>query len=416
MINQNGKIYGLVGRKLGHSYSAKIHAMLGNSAYRLYELEPEELGGFVRRPDIGALNVTIPYKIEVMRYLDEISPEAESIGSVNTVVRRDNRLYGFNTDFFGFDYMARRAGIIMHGKKVLIFGSGGSSQTVRACAKAAGASEIVVISRSGPDNYENIDRHKDAQILVNTTPVGMYPEPEGMLIDPGFFPLCEGVIDLIYNPLRTNFVLRASQLGIPHTGGLPMLVAQAVRAHELFFGVSVPLGEIERILSELGRSVENIVLVGMPGCGKTTTGCTLGKISGREVLDTDAMVEKAAEMSIPEIFARYGEAEFRAMEKKAVSEASMRSGAIIVTGGGVVKDEANYAPLKRNGRVYFLERPVEQLARKGRPLSENADLFALYAERLPLYLKFADARVNISGTPDEVAAKILEEFRENSRY
>lgn len=414
MTNTGEKIYGLVGRKLGHSYSARIHEMLGNGAYKLYELEPEQLGEFVRRPDIGALNVTIPYKIDVMRYLDVISPEAESIGSVNTVVNRGGKLYGYNTDIYGFNYMLRRAGISLSGKKVLIFGSGGSSQTARACAKSAGAAEIVIISRSGPDNYDNLDRHRDTQVLVNTTPVGMYPKPDEMPFDPGFFPHCEGVADLIYNPLRTNLLLRARELGIRCAGGLPMLVAQAVKAHEHFFDTSVNDAEIEHILSTLARSVENIVIIGMPGCGKSTTGRVLGRISGREVLDTDEIIERDAGKTIPEIFAESGEAEFRAMEKKAVAEAGMRSGVIIVTGGGVVKDIENLAPLKRNGRIYRLDRPVEQLARKGRPISEKSDLHALYAERLPMYRLFADVTVPVDAPPEQVAGRILEDFNENT--
>jgi shikimate dehydrogenase len=416
MIDTGGRIYGLVGRRLGHSYSERIHEMLGNGAYRLYELEPEELGGFVRRPDIGALNVTIPYKIDVMKFLDVISPEAERIGSVNTVVNRGGRLYGYNTDLYGFDYMLSRAGISLAGKKVLIFGSGGSSQTARACAESAGAAEIIVISRSGPDNYGNLDRHRDAQILVNTTPVGMFPQSDEMIADPAFFPHCEGVADLIYNPLRTNLLMRAGELGIRAAGGLPMLVAQAVRAHGHFFDTVIHDGETERILQALAQSVQNIVLIGMPGSGKTTVGRVLGEMTGREVIDTDELVERAAGKSIPQIFAGSGEAEFRAMERRAVADAGMRSGVIIVTGGGVVKDAANLAPLHRNGRIYRLDRPTEQLARSGRPLSENADLHALYAERLPLYLKFADVTIPVSDSPEQVAANILEEFNENSGY
>jgi Shikimate 5-dehydrogenase len=410
----SNKIYGLVGRKLGHSYSVPIHNMLGNNDYKLYELEPEELGKFVRRPDIGALNVTIPYKGDVIPFLDEVAPDAAAIGSVNTVVNRGGRLYGYNTDLYGFDYTIKRSGIRLAGKKALIFGGGGSSRTVSAALRAAGVSEFVVISREGKDNYDNLDRHAGAQILINTTPVGMFPEPGKLIAAPARFPDCEGLIDLIYNPLRTAFLMRARELGIKCAGGLPMLVAQAVKAHELFFDTVVAKGETERILRSLTRSVENIVLIGMPGSGKSTIGRALATLTAREFIDTDETIERIAGRPIPEIFADSGEAAFRELEREAIRTAGMRSGTVIVTGGGAVKDEHNYAPLRQNSRIYRLDRPLGQLAREGRPLSMGADLTALAAEREPLYRRFADATVPVDGVPEHAAQLILEDFNENS--
>ena len=300
-------VYGLLGRRLGHSWSVPIHAALGCEGYRLIELEPDALASFLARPDIGGLNVTIPYKRDVMPLCDAIDPAAEAIGSVNTIVRgADGKLTGYNTDIDGFLYMARRAGISLAGRKVVILGSGGASLTARAAARREGAREIIVISRSGPDNYENLSRHADAEILVNTTPVGMYPGNGAAPVDLDAFPHLTGVLDVIYNPRRTALLLQGSARGIPCSDGLPMLVAQAKRAEELFTGRPIPDSENERILSQLRREMTSIVLIGMPGSGKTTVGEALARLTGREAIDLDARIEEAAGCSIPEIFAAGG--------------------------------------------------------------------------------------------------------------
>ena len=309
------RIYGLLGRKLGHSWSVPIHAALGNGAYRLLELEPDGLAPFLHRKDIGGLNVTIPYKRDVMPLCDEIDPAAEAIGSVNTIVRcADGKLVGYNTDIDGFLYMACRAGISLSGKKVVILGSGGASLTAQTAARQGGAAEVVVVSRFGPDNYDNLSRHADAEILVNATPVGMYPGNGQSPVDLSVFPVCQGVLDVIYNPRRTALLLQAEARSIPCSDGLPMLVAQAVAAEERFFNRSIPAGENERILVQLRREMTNLILIGMPGSGKTTVGEALSRLTGREAVDLDQMIETTAGCSIPEIFQREGESGFRARE------------------------------------------------------------------------------------------------------
>lgn len=408
------RIYGLLGRRLGHSYSPFLHAALGNPSYRLIELEPEALGAFLAREDIGGLNVTIPYKMVVMPFCDAISGEAAAIGSVNTLVKRGGRLYGYNTDAHGFAYMAARAGLRFEGKKLLVFGNGGAARTVRFVAKAQGAKEVVCLSRNGADNYENMGRHRDAQILVNATPVGMYPHTEESPVELEGFASCEAVLDLVYNPLRTRLLQAAEGLGIPHAGGLAMLAAQARMAGELFFDRRIEETEDARILRALRRHVENIVLIGMPGCGKNAVGAALGALTGRECVDIDANVERAAKKPIPAIFAEDGEAAFRRMEREKTAEAGKASGKIILTGGGVVKDAENYFPLHANGRIYHVERDVSLLAREGRPLSGDADLEAMYAQRLPLYRAFRDAVVENAARIEDAAEAIWRDFCENT--
>ena len=409
------RVYGLVGRRLGHSWSVPIHAALGCKGYRLIELEPDALASFLARPDIGGLNVTIPYKRDVMSLCDAIDPAAEAIGSVNTIVRgADGRLTGCNTDIDGFLYMARRAGISLAGRKVVILGSGGASLTARAAARREGAAEIIVISRSGPDNYENLSRHADAEILVNTTPVGMYPGNGAAPVDLNAFPHLTGVLDVIYNPRRTALLLQGSARGIPCSDGLPMLVAQAKRAEELFTGQSIPDSENERILSQLRREMTNLVLIGMPGSGKTTVGEALARLTGREAIDLDARTEEAAGRSIPEIFAREGESGFRAREAAAAAEAGKRTGVILLTGGGIVKTAANYAALHQNGRIYQLVRDLSLLPTEGRPLSQGADLGAMWRERAPLYRRFRDAEIDNNGAVEDTAAAIWRDFCEHS--
>lgn len=408
------KQYGLLGRHLRHSWSVPIHAALGCTDYRLIELEPEELGAFLARTDIGGLNVTLPYKRDVMPYCDVLEPLAAEIGSVNTIVRRaDGRLYGCNTDAAGFCFMARRAGIGLAGRKVLVLGSGGASLTVRACAGKLGARETVVISRSGPDSYENLDRHADAEIVVNTTPLGMYPRCGEAAVDLRAFPQCRGVLDLIYNPRRTALLLQAEALGIPCSDGLPMLVEQARAAEELFFGRPIAARESERLLAQLRREQTNLVLIGMPGSGKSTIGAALAALTGREAIDFDERIVQKTGRSIPDIFAADGEAAFRALEREVAAECGAESGKILITGGGVVKTPENYAALHQNGRIYQLLRPLELLSTDGRPLSQGRDLAALWTERAPLYERFCDAAADNSGTVEQTAQNIWRDFCEN---
>lgn len=411
------KLFGLLGRTLGHSWSVPIHRALGCGGYRLIELEPDALPAFLARTDLGGLNVTIPYKREVMPYCDVIDPLAAQIGSVNTLVRRaDGKLYAYNTDAAGFRFMAHRAGIDFAGKKPLVLGSGGASRTAVACAKALGAREVVIISRSGEDNYDNLSRHADADIVVNTTPVGMYPHNGAAPLDLRAFPRCAGVLDLIYNPRRTALLLQAESLHILCSDGLPMLVAQAVAAEEHFFETSIPAGETERILSDLRREMTNLVLIGMPGSGKSTVGAALAALTGREAIDLDARIEERAGCPIPEIFARGGEAAFRALEREVTAECGALTGKILLTGGGVVKTPENYASLRQNGRIYHLLRPLDLLPTDGRPLSQGADLAAMWAERAPLYERFRDAAVENTGTVEETAEKIWRDHCENSGH
>ena len=410
-----GTVYGLLGRKLGHSWSVPIHKALGCQDYRLIELEPEELAAFLRREDLGGVNVTIPYKRDVMPLCDEIDPGAQAIGSVNTIVRRgDGTLRGYNTDIDGFCYMARRAGISLSGEKVVILGSGGASLTAQAAARREGAREVVVISRSGENNYENLSRHADAGIVVNTTPVGMFPGNGAAPVDLTAFPQCRGVLDVVYNPRRTALLLQARELGIPCCDGLPMLVAQAKAAEERFFETAIPDGENERILRQLRREMGNIVLIGMPGCGKSTIGQLLAEKTGREAVDIDQRIAERAGCSIPEIFARGGEAEFRALEREETARAGALTGKILLTGGGAVKTPENYAVLHQNGRVYHLLRDLGTLPTDGRPLSQGADLAAMWRQREPLYRRFRDVTVDNNGAPEDTVDAIWRDFCENS--
>ena len=407
------KCYGLLGRRLGHSWSVPIHKALGREGYRLFELEPEQLGDFLRREDVGGLNVTIPYKRDVMRFCGVIDPAAEAIGSVNTLVRRDGKLWGYNTDIDGFLYMLRRADISLAGKKVVILGSGGASLTAQAAAKREGAREIAVVSRSGPDNYENLpDRHGDAEALVNTTPVGMWPHMDGAPVDLRLLPAVTDVADVVYNPGRTDLLLQAEALGLRHAGGLSMLVHQAKRAEELFFDKPIPDGETEAITARLWREMTNLVLVGMPGSGKTTVGKLLAERSGKPFVDLDGEIARRAGMSIPEMFASQGEGPFRQLEHEVLTEACAKSGQIIATGGGAVLREENRAAMRRTGRVYRLRRRLEDLPTEGRPLSQAGRLEEMERLRDPLYAAAADREIWNVNSPAEAAGEIWRDFYE----
>ena len=399
---------GLLGRRLGHSYSPMLHALLGDYEYLLYEREPDEVEDFIRRGAWDAINVTIPYKKTVVPFLDELSEGSRALGSVNTIVRRpDGTLFGDNTDVFGFTYMLRRSGVNPAGKKALVLGSGGASVTVQAVLRGLGA-QVVVISRTGADNYDNLSRHKDARLIVNATPVGMYPNNGISPVDLAAFPACEGALDLIYNPARTAFLLQAEALGIPHENGLSMLAAQAKRASELFTGKSLPDEDVERSIRAVEHTLQNIVLIGMPGCGKSTLARLLGERLNRPVVELDRLIEETAGIPIPEIFAAQGESGFRALETQALREAGKRSGAILSTGGGCVTRPENYPLLRQNSRVVWLRRDVSLLPTAGRPLSQARSPEVIYRERRPLYERFADRTVDNDGPIEKTLEQILE--------
>ncbi|MBQ4603221.1 MAG: shikimate kinase [Clostridia bacterium] len=402
-------MFGLLGRKLGHSLSPEIHSLLCDYEYKLYPTEPEGLDGFFSDTRLKGFNVTIPYKIEAFNRCDEISETARKVGSVNTVIRRsDGTLYGDNTDYFGFSCMAEKCGCNFIGKKVLILGNGGASLTVRRVAYDFGAKKIITVSRTGANNYENISRHYDADIIINTTPVGMFPNNGERLIDLSKFTNCKKSLDLIYNPARTVFLLDAEKLGIDCINGLYMLVAQALRAAEIFTDKRLSFSEIDRIYNIIMNRQKNIVLIGMPGCGKSTCAALLKEKTGRECIDTDSEVEKSGE-KIPDIFAKYGENEFRNRETEAVRSVSKLAGKIIATGGGAILREENRIALKENSTVIFLRSDIKTLATDGRPLSKNADALAKMHEiRLPLYLETADFTVDVDPDPEITVRRILE--------
>lgn len=400
---------GLLGQKLGHSYSPAIHGMLADYDYQLFEREPEQLEDFLKNGDWDGINVTIPYKKAVLPYCAELSDTARRIGSVNTIVRRpDGSLYGDNTDAYGFESLVGKSGIDVRGKKALVLGSGGASVTVVAVLKMLGAESVTVISRGGEDNYDNLDKHADARIIANTTPVGMYPNNGQAAVDLSLFPQCEGVLDVVYNPARTALLLQAEKLGIPCAGGLYMLVAQAKRSSELFTGRAIPDSEIGRIEKVLSGQMKNIVLVGMPSSGKSTLAAALGEKLGRTVYEADALIEQEAGMDIPAIFAQYGEGHFRALETEILSRLGKLSGAVISTGGGCVTREENYDLLHQNGTIVWLQRGTEKLDKTGRPLSLKNDLNEMYQEREPMYRRFADAAVDNNGSVEATLAQILE--------
>ena len=400
-------ICGLLGRKLGHSYSPQIHRELGSYEYRIFEKEPEELEDFVRNGTYAGLNVTIPYKKDVIPFLDELSPAAKKMGSVNTIIRReDGSLFGHNTDYYGFTSLVHRSGISVSGKKVLVLGSGGTSNTAGKALEDLGAA-VVIISRSGQNHYGNLYLHEDASVIVNTTPVGMYPNTGMAPLSLKDFPRLEGVLDVIYNPARTQLLLDAEALGLPHENGLWMLVAQAKEAAECFTGKKISDQEITRIHRKLSRQMQNIVLIGMPGSGKTSIGTLLAEKLGRQLVDLDAQIVQAAGMTIPEIFAQEGEAGFRDWESRILTQYGKQSGLILSTGGGCVTQPRNYPLLHQNGTIFWLQRELSLLPTDGRPLSQQNRLEDLYKARKDLYESFADYVVDNNTPPEKTAAEII---------
>ncbi len=395
---------GLLGQKLGHSYSPQIHALLGDYSYELFEVEPENLEGFLNEGRFHGLNVTIPYKKAVMPYCKVLSEKARRIGSVNTLLRMaDGSLYGDNTDFDGFSWLLTRNGGIKAGEKALVLGTGGASLTVQTVLKELGA-RVVVLSRQGENHYGTLENHGDAVLLVNATPVGMYPMNGERLVDLKKLPKLRCVLDLIYNPARTRLLLDAEELGIAWEGGLSMLVAQAKRAAELFLGQDISDGCNNQILCKLQKEMENIILIGMPGCGKSSVGRALGRKLDRPFFDADEEIVKKIGCSIPEFFAREGEEAFRCVETRVLEELGKKSGCVIATGGGCVTREENYPLLHQNGRIFWLRRELNQLPKEGRPISQSTNLQALYARRKAMYEFFSDLTVENTGIEESAQA------------
>lgn len=404
-------MYGLLGETLGHSFSPQIHACLGDYEYKLFEVAPEDLGDFLRSGSFEGLNVTIPYKKAVMPYLAEISENAKAIGSVNTItVLPNGTLRGDNTDYDGFLYLVRRSGIAVNGKKALVLGTGGASLPVKKVLSDLGAREIISISRTGENNYQNLEKHFDADLIVNTTPVGMYPNNLQSPLSLEGFTQLSGVLDIVYNPQKTQLILDAEQRGIPAFSGLTMLVAQAKRAAELFLNTNIDDRKNDEIYETLSRQMKNIVLVGMPGCGKSTVGKALAKRLSRPFFDADQEIVKRAGKSIPEIFQTEGEAGFRKIETEVLFDLCRQSGAVIATGGGAVTVPQNHDILRQNSLVVFINRDIAVLPTNGRPLSEQNDLHEMFRQRLPLYRAVCDYEVDGNSEIQTVTDRVAEVY------
>ncbi len=404
--------YGLIGEKLGHSFSKDIHTNFFGLDYSLKELAPEEVASFLKDRDFKAINVTIPYKNTVVPYLEYIDAAAKKIGAVNTIVNENGILKGYNTDFLGLKFMLYKSGIDFGGKNFLILGDGATSKTAVAVAENLNAKSIIRVSRKGTDgtvSYSKAKELKDTQIIINTTPVGMFPNLENTPIEIENFPDLVGVFDVVYNPLRTNLVLSALNKGIVAFGGLYMLVAQAAFAYELFMGTKIPHSKIDDIYNGILKQKQNIVLIGMPASGKTTIGKLLAENTGFDFIDTDNLiVEKYGD--ITEIFKTKGENGFRDIESEIIKDISATQGMVIATGGGTVLRAENINALKQNGKIYFLDRPLESLqATPDRPLSKNSnELKKLYEQRYDIYCESADERITENTTPNAAVRRIID--------
>ena len=408
--------YGCIGEHLTHSFSKEIHGALAGYLYELKEIPMGQLDAFMSARDFKAINVTIPYKQDVIPHLKEVEETAAAIGAVNTIVNRDGQLYGYNTDFGGMADLIRRTGIPMEGKKVLILGTGGTSNTAMAVAKHMGAASVFKVSRSekpGAITYQQaLTDHTDAQVLINTTPRGMFSRESGMAIDPVAFPGLQGAVDAVYNPLRTEFILAARKMGVPAAGGLYMLVRQAVLASQIFLDCAYPEDATEQVYRKLKAEKENIVLTGMPGSGKSTVGKHLAEKLGRPYLDTDLLITEKTGKTPAELISQLGEAGFRDIETEVIRDIALTTGSIIATGGGAILRDENIDALKMNGKVFFLDRPLQQLLPTAdRPLSSTREAIeARYRERYDRYIATADAVIPNGTTPEAAGAQIERSF------
>ncbi len=400
--------FGLLGRKLGHSFSPQIHAELADYEYGLYELEPQSLKVFLEATKLDGFNVTIPYKKDVMSCCASLSPRAEAIGSVNTLVRMPYGWHGDNTDYAGFLWMLNSLGVDVRGKKALVFGSGGASLTVTKVLADCGAGELITVSRSGENNYNNLHLHADAAVIVNATPLGMYPDTGKAPASLGLFPACEAVLDLVYNPARTALLLDAEERGIAHCNGLGMLVAQAHAAAELFLNKELDRSIIESIRQSIEKETRNIVLVGMPGSGKSAKGRLLAKKLGRDFVDADQHFGLIHGMSPAEAINTLGENRMREMETETLRELGKKSGLVIATGGGCVTRAENYPLLHQNGIIVWVKRPLAELPTNGRPLSQSCGVSELYARRAGLYEQFSDVSIDVADTVESAVMAIME--------
>ena len=406
-------LYGLIGAKLGHSYSKIIHEKIADYTYTLLPLPTEaEARAFFEKREFAAVNVTIPYKQMVIPCCDEVDPRAKAIGAVNTVVNRGGKLYGYNTDYAGFAYLAKAHGVDFAGKTVLVLGTGGTHATVSAVCRDGGAKEILTASRTGKGGaltYEQAAACSDVQIVINTTPCGMYPQTGQCLLDIAALPQLQAVLDVVYNPFATELVLRAKDKGLVAAGGFEMLVAQAVYAAEYFTGRTLDCETlIPKISRELQKELQNVVLIGMPGCGKSTVGAALAQKLGKTFVDADAEIERRTGKAIPDIFAQEGEEAFRRYEADVIADLTRQNRQVIACGGGVVKTPQNLHALRQNGPVLWVQRPIEKLATAGRPLSKGGEaLRRMEHERLPLYRAAATGAVcNDGSLADTVTAAL----------
>ena len=404
------KKFGLIGKTLKHSYSKVIHEQFNLYDYDLYSLDSDELKAFINS-DISGFNVTIPYKKQIIEYLTDVQGVAKEIGAVNTVVKSGNELIGYNTDFLGMKYMLNRADIQVTDKVVMVLGSGGTSNTSLAVLKSLNAKKILVVSRTGDINYTNCYDNADVQVIINTTPVGMYPNTDECPIDIERFNNLEGVVDVIYNPARTKLLYNASRLGIKHTNGLPMLVAQAKYASDLFVGKLLDDGVIERVIKQLEKGMKNILFIGMPGCGKSTIARKVANLLGRELVDTDSEIVKREKKDVPTIFSEKGEEYFRKVESQVLKEVCGGSGKVIATGGGVVEREENRFEIRKNSLVFFIKRDLEKLSRQGRPLSKDINAVkCLFEKRKHLYKEVCCVEIENDSDIDIVVKKVIEEY------